>query len=172
MCDKNKLINLNTLKITFPYSYAINQARLNWHDIMIAINNELLPLDAAIDYAQDELEKKEESSQNIIELAIIPRSPIFSHSIHPYIDELAKVVDIKEKEKTKSKLMFILLKWVYENMSLYENPLLVVDFIYDDFGFPKSIEELIYYLPANSAENNIYEKWHDFLSKEEQKWRY
>ena len=113
----NKLIaanpySMNTLCISFSYEFAANAATLNWYDILFAIEQGFLDHRSAIKHAQSELEC-ENYPQAVLNLACISSDEsVFPHSIHPHIDNLANNVSDVEKEKTRDKIMYILLKWV------------------------------------------------------------
>jgi len=170
---------LNTLNISFPYEYAIETAEINWHDIFIAIENGFLFYKSAIAYASKELEKNENSSQTVINLAILSfDESLFSYSIHPYIDELANQISEEEKSKTNEKIMYILLKWVYEHRKDYDDPLGVIEFIYDDFGFPETIAHFVRWIPAKEPLSGsieeciarLFDYWKQFLDEQQNKW--
>ncbi len=64
--------------------------------------------------------------------------------------------------------MYILLNLLYENKGIFEDPLKVVEIVYDDFGFPKAIERFIRYMPVEDnqsigTEEQMYKRWQDYL---------
>jgi len=161
----NSLINenqrpMNSLAISFPYEYASEAVDLNWCDILFAIDNGYLHHKAAIEHAQVELEE-DEYPQAVLDLACIyPEEAVFPHSIHPYIDELANMVEDEKKSKSKDKVMYILLKWVYEHGvdcadPYYDHPFKILTTICDDFGFPESITHFAWYVSEDKAEPDL-----------------
>jgi len=177
---------MNTLRISFPYEYAANVADLNWRDILFAINYGYMHHRAAIKHAQIELER-DDYPQAVLDLACVSSDQaIFPHSIHPYIDELVAMVDEEDKGETKYKIMYILLKWVYEHGAGIAPPhfndiLDVAESIYHDFGFPETIISFASWriLPMRepdlgSVEKNkarILDYWKQFLDSESKKWK-
>jgi len=141
---------MNTLGISFPYEFALQSADLNWHDILLAIENGYLHQEAAIKHAINVLKDSDDYPQAVMDLAILTANEIvYAHSIYPFINDVADMVSNDEKEKSKNKLMYIVLKWVLENKDIYDNcfdeittpdgSLTVVEFIYHNFGFPSEI---------------------------------
>lgn len=188
-CESPK--HMNTLNISYSYEYALQSADLNWYDILFAIENGYLHHQVATEYAIDELERREDCPQYVLDLAILtPEEASYSHSVHPFIDEMADRVAEKDKIKAKDKLMYIVLKWVFENRSKYdesltdetpEGSLTVAEFIYHDFGFPAKISHFANWrcspmAGANlgSAEKNrerIYDSWKKFIDEQKVIWK-
>lgn len=169
---------MNTLNISIPYSYAMDAANLNWCDVLFSINHGFLSYDAAIEHAEYELGKYNPASENILNLAMLSIEKTFPHSIHPYIDELAAELPDSERRKAKEKIMYVLLKWVYDHRSNYADPLGVVEYIYDDFNFPESISDFVRRLPMRgenlgSIERNtdrLFNRWERFLDEQKKIW--
>jgi len=171
---------MNTLKISYSYEFASREANLNWYDILFAIKNGYLHHHAAVEHATNELEIKDEYPQEVLDLAILsPEEIVFPHLIHPYIDVLAGMVDETEQLKAKDKIMYILLKWVYENKDSYDDPFDVTTHICDDFGFPESITYFAWkFSPMRkdfgSVEKNrehIYDNWKQFIDDQQKIWK-
>lgn len=179
VCHSVNIYPMNTLNISIPYSYAVQKAELNWYDILFSINNGFLPYDAAIEHAQYELDIYNRASQNVLNLAVLSLEKTFPHSIHPYIDELANEVPQQSKEASKSKLLYILLNWIYDHRADYDDPLGVVEYIYDDFDFPTSMKDFVRYLPMHECNlgsieqntNRLYGYWVHFLCEQEKTWK-
>lgn len=163
---------VNSLGISVPYQYFVELTSLNWHDILFAVKNGLLPYESAVEHAIVELESNENCSQTILDLACLSSEEAKCyHSIQPCLDELANLEPETEKSKTKDKIMFCLLDWVFNHRSYYDDPLRVVEYIYDDFSFPESIASFVRYKPTeqpmlDTIEANVkrlYENWEKFL---------
>jgi len=103
-----------------------------------------------MEHAIVELENNENYSQKVLDLACLsPEEAVHPYSIQQYLDELAKQIADEAKNETRCKVMYILLNWVFEHKEYYEDPLKVVEFIYDDFDFPKSIVKFVRYKPTD-----------------------
>lgn len=161
----NSNLPMNSMGILLPCSYALELVNLNFHDILFGVENGYLPYQTAIEHAKDELEH--DDSKAVLELAslsLAPEEVKFPHSIHPFIDELANSISEDERNQSINKLLFIVLKWLYEHKENYEDPLMVVEVIYADFGYPKSMIPFVRYMPMSGPD--IFAKWKDFLDEQ------
>lgn len=164
---------MNSLGIQIPYSYFFDQVKLNWYDILFAIENVYLPLKSAIDYAIKEIEENPNYHDRVLDLAMISPSDISSNEeISNSIVQLAELVSDDDKSRAKEKILFVLLRWIFENQKNYEDPLKVVEVIYDDFDFPEIIKGFVRYEPSpytihGVMDENIkrlYNNWQDYLN--------
>ncbi|MFW6377262.1 MAG: DUF2247 family protein [bacterium] len=177
---KSKL-PMNSLMISIPYSYFSKLVELSWYDILFAIENGFLSHQSAIEHAIIELKDNKNYSQIVINLASLsPDEAVLRRDlIKQYVNELAKPISDEAKVQTKNKVMYILLHWVYEHKEYYEDSLSVVELIYDDFDFPKSIANFVRYMPPeqpllSTVEANIerlHKNWKDYLDKQAQYWK-
>lgn len=177
---KSKL-PMNSLMISIPYSYFSKLVELSWYDILFAIENGFLSHQSAIEHAIIELKDNKNYSQIVINLASLsPDEAVLCRDlIKQYVNELAKPISDEAKVQTKNKVMYILLHWVYEHKEYYEDSLSVVELIYDDFDFPKSIANFVRYMPPeqpllSTVEANIerlHKNWKDYLDKQAQYWK-
>jgi hypothetical protein len=174
---------MNTLNITLSYSYISGLTNVTWNDILYGIQKGYLPNDSAIEYAVDVIKSESNVTDTVLELASLFKG----ESISPYIECLSQEIDSQNDEVTKDKFLYILLHWIYEHQELYSdqinkdypNPLYAIEAVYDDFGFPKSISHLIYYLPTTepklkSVELNtkrLYERWKEYLDAQRVKYK-
>ena len=177
--------SMNTLRISFPYEYAVRTINLNWHDILFAISQGYMDHRVAITHAQAELEN-DVYPQTVLDLACISQDEaVFPHSINPYINELAGTMDEEKRRQSKDKIMYILLKRVYEHGAglddpYYSDPLNVAESIYHDFDFPESIIRFAAWRfnPTNepnlgTVEKNtarLYDYWKKFLDEQHLAW--
>lgn len=179
--------NMNTAGIFIPYSYAYDNAELNWYDLKFGIEHEYYKPDAAIDHAFNVLEADENSPKAVLDLASLCLDKKTSFSIHPYIDELVEMSPETDKNNVIDKLLYIILKWIYDNRDRYKDPLETVEYVWEDFMCPPSINFLTKYHSANvkikwwmSAAKKEklrdektklqYDKWGEFLSEQSKIW--
>ncbi len=175
----NKLISesefpTNSLSIQIPFSYALELVNINWSDILFAIQNGYFDNASAIEYAIILLGKDEEN-EKILDLACINPPEITKEKLlHEYVIELADTVPEKEKGETKDKIMYVLLNLLFDNKNTFEDPLIAIEIIYDDFNFPKSIENFVRYMPSEKSvfttrEQNLermYNNWSKYLGNQ------
>ena len=171
---------MNSLSIFIPYSYALKLVDLNWSDILFAIENGYFTHQSAIEHAIAEIEKNENYSQAIFDLAcLFPTQTIQVESIYPYIKELANLTCEQLKRQSKNKIMYVLLSWVFEHRENYSDPFKVVEIIYDDFGFPETISNFVRYMPSNQPnlgtvelnKERLYRNWETYLDKQVVYWK-
>jgi len=184
-CQTNKISNeqlskmvrennfpTNSLGLTMSYKYLSNILHLNWSDLAFAIENKYLPHEAAIEHAMWKLEK-DDYHQREMDLACFDDIEFKQlHSIHPYLDELAKLESEEEKREAKDRIMYAVLRWVFEHKDEYEDPLHVVVFIYSDFGYPTMISHFITFMPESDVKDRrcLLSRWKDFLSEQSSKY--
>lgn len=173
----NKLIlgssqPMNSLGIHIEYSYFSELVNLNWYDILIAIKNEYLPIEAGIEHAIKEIETNSDYNNEVFNLAIISKNDInYDEEIRERLSKLADLVSNYDKGKTKEKLLFVVMHWIFHNQKHYEDPLRVVEVIYDDFDFPKIIKDIvryessshICYSPIDKNIDRLYDNWQNYL---------
>lgn len=159
---------MNSLSIQIPFSYALELVNINWNDILFAINNGYFNNASAIEYAIILLGKDEEN-EKILDLACINSSEITKEELlQEYVIELADTVPEREKEETKDKIMYVLLNLLFDNKNTFEDPLSAIEVVYDDFNFPKLIENFVRYMQIEK-ENSIsivkqyYNNWEKYL---------
>ena len=169
---------MNTVKISIPYSYFSKLANLGWHDVLFAIENGFLSHESAIEHAVIEIEQNGNCPHEVTELACLLRNEAHYHIVYPLLVELANQTSDEVKKETKDKMLYVLLNWVFEHKESYEDPLEVVTIIYDDFGFPDSMIKFIRYMPSDEPPldtteayiERIYSNWSDFLSAHKAKY--
>lgn len=170
----------NTLEISIPYDFITEAVDLNWYDILFAIGHKYLNHRGAIEHAQWKLEE-EGYPQAVLNLACLTKEEaVFPHSIHPLIDELVLMENIEVVEKAEPKLIYALMKWVFENRASYEDVFEVITSICSDFLLPKSIIHFAWFREPGigptfgSAEENeawIFDQWAKYLDEQEKIWK-
>jgi hypothetical protein len=170
---------MNSLSILIPYKYAKNIVKLNWHDILFAIENGYFSLESAVEHATLEVQNNESCQDVVVELACLLSDQTNRNSIYPYISKLANAETDKKKRQSKEKIMYVLLNWVFEHKNKYSDPLKVVEIIYDDFGFPESISSFVQYMPTDSLDlgsvelnrERLFNEWKSYLITQEKFWK-
>lgn len=170
----------NSLGIQIPYSYSSEIVKLNWNDILFATENAFLPLKSAIDHAIKEIQENPDYQDTVLDLASISPNDVSSNEeISKYIVRLAELVLDDDKNKSNEKMLFVLLKWIFENQKYFVDPLRVVEIIYDDFNFPEIIKDFVRYEPSpytikgsmDENLNRLYNNWQDYLKAQTIKYK-
>ena len=163
---------MNSLGIVIPYSYFSGLVKLNWYDILFATDNNYLSQKSVVEHAVVEMDENPNYQKTVLDLAILsPDEVALAYEIHKPLIELAKQVSDEEKCGSKSKILYVLLKWIFENRECYLDPLTVVEIIYADFNYPESIISFVRYMPSTkplygTTEANIeqmYNNWKSYL---------
>ena len=164
----------NLLGIEIPFKYALNLVKLNWNDILFAISNDYFKYTCAIDYSITQL-NNEVVDNDILNLACTsPDEIIKEEVIEKFVLKFASLVSTEEKNKTESKVLYLLLSWLFEKKHLFQDVSLVLAIIYDDFGRPKSISNLINYLPDEEVykvnfynyQEKLYYNWNNYIKSQ------
>lgn len=166
---------MNTLNILLPYEYASEIVKLNWRDILFAIEQRFMTPDAAIDHAVAVVSQVANPPKVAVELACLLKG----ESIHPYIDELVNKEVDDNNDSASEKIMFLTLDWVYNHKASYTEPLETVEIIYADFNYPEEIASFVRYMPSEqpplaSLELNrelLYRNWKEYLDRKAQSWK-
>lgn len=150
------------------YEFASSLASFTWKEVLTAIERQFVSRQFAIDHALAKLAVMDEYPDALVELASLSKGD----DIHPFIDELA--VSDESTSDTDSKLLFLVLSWLFKTKDSYDDPLAVVEEIYADFDYPESISGFIRYMPSEepdlgSVESNcarLVEKWKSFIDEQ------
>jgi len=168
----------NSLKISIPYLYFSDLVNLNWYDILFAIRNDFMSYQSAVEHAIIEVKRNKDYSETVFDLASLFLDEADSYTILPLLDKVIKEIPDEMKKDTKNRILYVLLNWIFEHRENYKDPLEVVEFVYDDFNFPKSMKSFVRYEPtdqplSDNIEENIerlYNNWKDFLDAQRLKY--
>lgn len=155
----------NSLSLIIPYEYVKEKISVNWSDMLFLISNGYLYRTSAIEYA---IEMMSVSTDNrIIYLACTDKNDVFEELFWRYIKSLADELTQELKKESKIKVMYVLLSWLYDNRLSIEDPIHILDIIYDDFGFPLVLEKIIDKLhsldKAHNHKTQVYSIWYELL---------
>lgn len=166
---------LNTLGLSIPLTFMSSRTDLDWNTVLLAVDNSYLPVSAISQHALDVL--VEDSPQEVLDLAILDdadRSDVFD--VRPMAMKLAEGEPEEKKDLAQDRLRFIVLGWIYENKGEFEDPWEVVNFVYDDFGFPESMIGFVPWmsqpdgerplLPGESPHDRMNSNWKRYLERE------
>jgi len=165
---------MNTLSILLPHDYVVSTVNLTWSDLLFAVEHGLMAKKAVVEHAQYVIEKEQEPSQNVLDLAWVDTE----EHIYLYLNELANQSSEQEGGTPQEKFLYLLLNWVFEHKDQFSDPLGVVETIYADFDYPEEISKFVRYMPASqlissSIEKNVerlYNNWKKFLKEEQIKY--
>ena len=136
------------------------------------LEHRLIDAGDAVSIAVDYVSKKDESSWIEIELAGLLRSELYR------VPELVGLLtaDQESGDVAKSKWLYLVLAWLYEQRDSVDDPLGIVEQIYADFGHPEEMSSFVRYMPPTDGyrpqdhttdENHerLFRLWHEFVLK-------
>lgn len=166
---------MNKMNIAVPYSYAMKLVDLNWNDVLFALEQGYFSCEEAVECAKNEISKNKDAFYGVFDLAgLTPSIKNYEDVVHEYVIEFSNRVPKKEKRDSQDKIMYVLLSWVFEHKDEYEDPLLVIETIYEDFSSPYEISEFTRKIPDAEDESVtfeqemeiFYENWSKYLREQ------
>ena len=163
----------NSMSIQIPFSFAQKAVSLNWSDILFATDNRYFCSDAVIEYAKDML--LDTYDEEVINLAGLEKNINFEEDLHNLLKKLSLRIPKQIRMDSKKKIMYVLLKLIYENRDRFEDCFKAIEVVYDDFGCPKSIESFVRYMQINMKLDNkdyqiLMNRWLNYLQDESLKY--
>ncbi|MFS0837398.1 DUF2247 family protein [Paenibacillus sp. 1P03SA] len=165
---------MNTFNILFSYDYVSKLIRIDWQDLIFAIEQGFMAEESLIDYAIHLLNSAQEPAQIVIDIACLNRGDL----TYPYIERLKNERPNKNKKEQYDKFLYVLLNWVYEHKESYSDPFEIVEGIYGDFDYPERITGFIRYMPTTEPvgpslplnRERMYKKWEQYLKEQSAKY--
>lgn len=160
---------INELFREITFKYVENLVALNWADVIYGLKIGLFSEDDAIMYSTERVANSTHPAEDEINIALLFKG----ENIHPYIDRIVQSITEEQEDEAKTKVVFILLNWLYENMNKFTDPLEVVEWIYADLDYPKEVEPFVRYMPTKEKSlgtiekniNRIYKNWKKYLEE-------
>lgn len=169
----------NTLNIRLPLAFCMENACLNWADICFAVESGYMMSCDAIDFALMRLEQKFPTAEETALAGLVLERQCAEETVVHLLQQLAKETSLEAQCAAKEKIFFLVLKWVYEHKRSYLDPLEVVEFIFDDFNFPKEMRPFVRYVPSDEIPlpsrrlnvRRLYQNWEKYLVQQSAIWR-
>jgi hypothetical protein len=148
------------MNLQIPVDFVRSRSPLTWREVEFGLQHGWLAAQAAIDLAIDQVMGGNESS-DVAELASV--LPHEEHNVPELVHRLAE----RDPECSKDKWLFLLLSWLYENRTAFEEPLELVEELYADFDYPEEIASFVRYMPPRDpsrvGESYLLEAWRSYL---------
>jgi hypothetical protein len=152
-----------------PYEFLAGFCHLTWRDIEFGLSHNYVSPTVAIDYASARLcDNNDPDTEEIAIAGSSKDDPLLERvSILASRESATASVDVR------AKWLCILLAWLYENRAAFEDPLSLVEDIYEDFDYPEEIAHLIRYMPIaepdlGSKEANLARlvtRWGEYVAR-------
>ena len=153
---------------------------IDWAIVYYGINNEILSIDIAQEFACRKLEHGEQMSEEEFELTWNSKNRL------DVLELIEKILDIQGNvdesiEKAKDKIRIAIIIYLRDAEKDTTRLLKQIDIIYADFGYPIDMENFISYMPNNDEyipsnhtfednRNYILSKLDDFIDKKIEKY--
>jgi hypothetical protein len=131
--------------ISIPIGFLLARTGFNWSEAQYGLARGWLDARAMIDLALTALEEKTDSSPLEARLAGLRENETWD--VPRLVEGLAKSEPKHSIEESKKKWLCLILAWVYENRDDFDDPIAIVDEIYDDFDYPQEIKGFVSYMP-------------------------
>ena len=133
----------------FSEDFIAGQPLATWQEVSVGLEMGLIGWRSAVRFAVSRLEPEPEPTTALIELAGLTKDLAWKAS--ELANVLANSERIKSKEEIKSKWLFIVLRWLYENMNSVQDPFREVEIVYADFEYPAEIEGFVGFMPPSDG---------------------
>ena len=133
--------------MNIPLSFSMNTLPLGWSDIAWAYHKHILAWKDVVKYAD---QKVLSGDFNDKEAAISLFGKENTEDIVQAADTLAEQSG-GDTEIAKRKWLFISLSWLFSNKDTIDDPLALVEDIYEDFDYPPEIQAFVRYMPPTDA---------------------
>lgn len=88
-----------------------------------------------------------------------------------YLQSLASNEPTKKEEKISQPWIYLLLSYLFENKSLFSDPLEKIEELYADLEYPEDISSIVRYMPLPEGEvgsdERLYTNWKNAISEYE-----
>lgn len=138
--------DLNSLSLVIPISYAIEHANLNWNDIFFAFYNRYISNEAVIEFAKYVVD---DYINDDIVLDLVCLSPNEVNRESLLNDFLLRLIDKNKMNEAKSKFLYIVLSFIFDRKSYFEDPARAVEVVYADFNYPEEMKDFVRFMPAS-----------------------
>ncbi|EAG9432835.1 DUF2247 family protein [Listeria monocytogenes] len=140
----------------------------SWQEISFALENKIINTQDAINYAIFILDENVLGFEIVLEMTSLDAD----EDICPYIETLVRLEEHEEQQGIIEKWMYLILKWLYENRSNYEDVIEIVEELYESFGYPESIVSFVRYMPSEAGDlgsielnrQRLFNNWKNYLS--------
>lgn len=158
-----------------PYSFIYENACLCWRDVLWGYLHNLVDWKFVVGIADYHVSS---GSYEMLEVDLICLGGTDIQEIESKLHVLGRKDSGVIRIDSKSKWLFVALKWVYENKEDYLDPLGEVELLYEEFDFPSEVEGFVRYMPLADDCNHkdsgrkgnlkkIFNCWSDYLNRME-----
>jgi hypothetical protein len=163
------------MNLQIPADFIVRRARVSWREVQFGLEQHLMNVHAAIEFAIEEVGKLDEPSSLLLELA-------GSDASDPIADLVAKLAASEpsvDEPVMRDKWLYLTLAWLYERREALTNPLELLEEVYTDFGYPSEMAAFIRYMPmqgpdlgsVDANERRMITNWKTYVDAAQAKYR-
>lgn len=150
-----------------PYEFITAMTTLSWLEILYGIEHSLIPPKIAIQHANNILNDASDPQPEEIEIACLSND----EAILDLVSTLSSRENTDNTETVRDKWLFLVLAWVYKNKEELADPLAIVEYVYSDFDYPRSIASFVRYMPMQGSDlgsparntERLFKYWRSYL---------
>ncbi len=157
-----------------PTEFTLNRTNLTWQEVRYGHARKWLGWKDVANVAIKKIQRKAEIGQVEIELSELTKETAWR--VSELLDRIASSETPEAESDIRRKWLFIVLNWLYENQSSYEDPLREVEVVYAEFDYPEEMKSFVRFLPPSdgyrpqdhSKEENvarIFDLWRRFIEQ-------
>jgi hypothetical protein len=157
-----------------PSSYFLSVRPMYWRDLLFGydigyVDKPTLVLEA--------LEKNSKGPHSELQLELAFLLPNELDRAPEIVRELASEEPSESETALKTKWLYLVLQWNFDNRNICDEPLKAVAGVYEEFGYPAEMNDFIYYMPprdgydplAHSLDENrtrLMKLWEQYLVRQ------
>ena len=93
----------------------------------------------------------------------------------PQVADIVSRLEVSDEpmEERQRVWLFLALDWLLHHRDEVDDPYEIIEFLYDDFGHPEEIRELVRYMPRlpGAAPQTMDERWQVYVENERRRYR-
>ena len=138
------------MMMTIPLPFILDRTCLSWREAAWGYHNQHFSSSDALELAYAHLSNGEEDV-TIVELAGLFKSQ--TREIGERLNKLASMEGDVEDASIKSKWLYLILSWLFENRGAFDDAFDAVEMIYSDFDYPEEMAPFVRYMPITDGYN-------------------
>ena len=157
-----------------PTEFTIDLVNLSWQEVRFGHARKWLGWKDVAKVASKKIQTKAEIGQLEIELSELTKETAWR--VSELLDRVVSSETPQSNGDITRKWLLIVLNWLYENKSSYEDPLREVEVVYAEFDYPQEMKSFVRFLPPgngyrpqdHSKEENIgriFDLWREYIEK-------
>ena len=132
-----------------PDDFISRQPLATWSEIHFGQEKGWVGWRSCINQAIRKIGEIEDPGETLIELSEASKES--ASRVFELVMDLARSEHFQSESEIKTKWLYIVLSWLYENRSAIENPFREIEILYADFDYPDEIEAFVAFMPPKDG---------------------